>query len=284
MSVPEFRLDKRALARAFDRAAPAYEAAAALQAEVRNELLQRVQLFQLTPAVVLDLGAGTGRAAAALRRRYPKALTLALDLALGMLRAAPRSWPWRRFERVCADAAALPLAAGSVDLIYSNLMLQWSDHLGAVFAELKRVLRPGGLLLFSTLGPSTLHELRAAWAEADGAEHVSHFAGLHALGSGLMQAGLSEPVMDVEEHRRYYPDARALMAELKQIGATNALATRARALTGRARWQRMLDAYERQREPRGVPATFEVIYGTAFGDAARTRGEVAIPLAAVRRR
>jgi malonyl-CoA O-methyltransferase len=295
---PPFELDRRALVRSFSRAAPHYEAAAGLQRRVRSELLERLQYFKLEPQRVLDLGAGAGPAAQLLQQRFKHAQVLALDIAEGMLRAVPGTlWPWRwsrwrrpRFVRICGDAAALPLAAHSIDLVYSNLMLQWCDRPDAVFRELARVLRPGGVLLFSTFGPDTLGELRSAWAEADDHSHVSLFADMQQLADGLMRAGFAEPVTDLEHYTLHYPDAHTLMRELKQLGAGNATRTRNRGLTGRARMQHMLSAYERARTAAGLPATFEVIFGAAFGGAAvpatqaggGVPGEFAVPVGAIR--
>jgi malonyl-CoA O-methyltransferase len=287
---PPFELDRRAVVRSFSRAAPHYEAAAGLQRQVRGELLDRLQYFKLEPQRVLDLGAGAGAAARLLQQRFKHAQVLALDIAEGMLRAVPgRSWPWRRrLVRICGDAAALPLAAGSIDLIYSNLMLQWCDRPDEAFRELARVLKPGGVLLFSTFGPDTLSELRRAWAEADGHSHVSLFADMQQLAGGLARAGFAEPVTDVEHYRLHYPDAHVLMRELKQLGARNATRTRNRGLTGRARMQSMLNAYERARTPAGLPATFEVIFGAAFGGDAvpategSVPGEFAVPVGSIR--
>ena len=279
----DFALDRRALARSFSRAAQHYDSVAQLQQRTGAELLDRLQFFTLAPQCILDLGAGTCQGALALRRRYIGARILAIDLAEGMLRAMPRQgWSWRRpwggggIGRVCADAYALPLADHSIDLIYSNLMLQWCAQPDDVFRELARVLRPQGLLVFSSFGPDTLYELRAAWAAADQSSHVSLFADMTQLAAGLMRAGLAEPVMDVERHVQHYPNAHALMHELKRLGARNAICDRSRGLTGRARLQQMLAAYEGRREPAGLPATYEVIYGAAFGNAsegaARARG------------
>jgi malonyl-CoA O-methyltransferase len=269
-------------------------AQARLQRRVREELLERLQYFTLAPQRVIDLGAGTCQAAQQLRSRFPRAQVLAIDIAEGMLHAMPRArWPWRRagLARVCADARALPLAAQSVELIYSNLMLQWCDQPDAVFRELARVLKPGGLLIFSTFGPDTLSELRGAWAAADDHSHVSLFADIQQLGDGLMRAGLAEPVMDLEHYRLHYADAHALMRELKQLGARNAAQAPARGLTGRASIQTMLSTYERSRTPEGLPATYEVIFGAAFGGDGAARasdsghgspGEFAVPLSALR--
>ena len=254
-----FRLDRTAVRSAFDRASARYESAASLQARVERELLSRLESFQFTPQVVLDLGAGTGRASAQLKRRYPRARVIALDLSLGMLTEARRHQRlWRRFARVCADAQRLPLAAASVNLVVSNLMLQWCQPLDAAFAEVRRVLRPEGFFAFSTFGPATLQELRAAWRAADELNHVNHFIDVHDVGAALVRAGLSEPVLDVDRYEATYPDALALMRELKSIGAHNVTAGRPRTLRGRERLRRMQRAYEAVRRDGLLPATFEV--------------------------
>jgi malonyl-CoA O-methyltransferase len=269
------RLDRGAVRSAFDRASAAYEQAATLQARVADELLGRLADFAFAPRVVLDLGAGTGRASAALRRQYPRALVLALDLSPGMLRAAGRHLrPWRRFARVCADAQRLPLATASVDLVFSSLMLQWCEPPDAALAEVRRVLKPDGFFAFSTFGAATLKELRAAWAAADDASHVNHFHDVHEVGDALVRAGLTEPVLDVDHYESAYPDALALMRDLKVIGAHNVTAGRPRTLIGRARLRRMQQAYEAERRAGALPATYEVIYGAAWG----ASGRASVPL------
>jgi len=262
-----FSLDRRAIAQAFDRASASYDAAAALQERVRNELLARIEELKLAPLHILDLGAGTGHASRALKRRYPKSLTVAADIAPGMLARARLQSRWlRRFERVRADAYALPFRSASFDLVFSSLMLQWCDDLDTVFAEIARVLKPGGALLFSTFGPGTLAELREAWRASDApGNHVNHFFDPQALGSALMHAGLSEPVLDVDRTVIGYPDVITLMRELKAIGAHNVTAGRARGLTGRKRLAAMTQAYEAMRRDGKLPATYEVIHAICWG-------------------
>ena len=265
-----FHLDRARLRASFERASAGYEAAAGLQARIAAELLERLELFRFAPGVVLDLGCGTGRIARELKRRYPRARVIALDLAPGMLREARRHRsPWRRFERVCGDALRLPLKDGSVDLIFSNLMLQWCEPLAVALAEARRVLGPSGFFAFSTFGPDTLCELRSAWAQADGYNHVNHFPDMHEVGDALVQAGLMEPVLDVDRIEAGYPDVLTLMRDLKAIGAHNATAGRSRALAGRARLARVERAYESFRRAERLPATYEVIYGASWGAAGR---------------
>ena len=282
-----FRFDRGAVGRDFSRASAHYDAAAQLQAGVNDELVQRLQFFQLQPRAILDLGCGTGRGAAALRRRYPRAQVVAVDLAPGMVAAAHRRQRfWRRYHCVRADGGALPFAAQSFDLVFSSLMFQWCDDPGALFTQLQQVLRPGGLLLFSTFGPDTLQELRAALAQADAQSHVSAFADMPLLGAAMSGAGLAEPVMDRELIRHHYADARALMQELRSIGAQHAAADRRRSLTGPGRLRAMTAAYEGQRTAAGLPATWEIIYGAAFaGQPRQSAGaETVVPIGAVGRR
>ena len=289
-----FRLDRPGIRTAFDRASATYEAAAVLQARVADELVSRLEPFNFAPKVVLDLGAGTGRMTAQLKRRYRRSLVIALDLAPGMLHEARRHQQWlRRFERVCGDAMRLPFADASVDVVISSLMLQWCDPPDAAFAEIRRVLKPDGFVAFTTLGPDTLVELRTAWAEADGDtqayNHVNHFTDMHDVGDALMRAGLSEPVLDVDRIQLTYPDALSLMRDLKAIGAHNVTAGRPRGLLGRARLQRMQQAYEAYRRNGKLPATYEVVYAVAWGAAGRPAsalvgGEARIAPGAIKRR
>jgi len=265
-----FRLEARSVRASFERASTSYESAAALQARVATELLERLAQLRLEPGVVLDLGAGTGRVTRELKRRYRGALVMALDLAPGMLREARRHLrPWRRFARLCGDAQRLPLADASVDLVFSNLMLQWCQPLDAALLEARRVLRPEGFFAFSTFGTATLHELRSAWARADDYNHVNHFPDVQEVGDALVRAGLVEPVLDVDRIEMGYADALALMRDLKAIGAHNVTAGRPRSLAGRARLQHMQQAYERFRRDGQLPATYEIVYGACWGAAGR---------------
>ena len=267
--------DTRQVRRAFSRAAPGYDAAAALQREVEARLLESLEFYPVKhgdkqpPQRVLDLGSGPGRAAAAMRRRWPKAQVLALDLALPMLRQARGRDGWhplrRGVDRVCADARALPLAENSLDVLFSNLCLQWVEDLPAVFAGFRRALRPGGLLLVSTFGPDTLHELRDAFAQADEAPHVSPFASIAQFGDALVHAGFRDPVLDRDASTTHYRDLPALMRELRTLGATNALRARRHTLTGKARFARAAEAYAREHgDDDGLPASWETITAMAW--------------------
>lgn len=280
-----YRVDKRLARLTFERAVPTYDDAAALQREVGQRMIERLDLIRLRPARILDLGAGTGEFSHALLRRYRKADVVAVDLALGMLRRTRRRGGWlRRPGCVCGDAERLPFAAGSFQFIFSNLMLQWCQELEPVFAELRRVLAPGGLLMFTTFGPDTLTELRASWEAADGYSHVNRFIDMHDVGDALMRTRWAEPVMDAERITVTYREARTLMLDLKHLGAHNITAGRPRGLTGRRRLQRMLQAYEGYRQDGVLPASYEVVYGHAWApsDVPPAAGGVEVRLAVPR--
>lgn len=268
--------DPRHVRRAFARASASYGAAATLQHEVESRLLESLDyLDDAVPDVVLDLGSGPATAAMAMRRRFPRARIVAMDLALPMLRQAATRQGWnplqRPLDRVNADARALPLADGSVDVLFCNLCLQWVEDLAATFAGFRRVMKPGGLLLCSTFGSDTLHELRDAFAQVDDVPHVSPFASIAPFGDALMRAGFRNPVLDRDVFVHHYDGLPELMRGLRAIGATNALATRRQTLTGRARFTAAERAYVEQAaaltdstDPRRLPATWDVIYAVAW--------------------
>ena len=268
-------------------AAAGHGAAASVQQQTRSELLQRLQFFALEPKCVLDLGAGTCQGTLELARRFRHARIIALDLAPQLLAQATRSlWHRRRYDRVGADAYALPFADAGCDLVFSNLMLPWCEGLDPLFAELRRVLRPGGLLLFSSFAPGTLQELRDAWASVDAGRHVNEFPDLPQIAAALTRSGFVEPVIDVERHCQHFASLRALQRELRQLGARRADRARSRGLGGRAEMERVRAAYERVRTPAGLPVTWELLYGAAFATAAGDRsvagtarsGEQVVPL------
>lgn len=261
--------DKRLVRAAFEKAACRYDEAAVLQREIGTRLLERLELMKIAPQRVLEVGSGTGFCSTQLAARYPAAQFIALDIAQGMLHHARNRFGWwQRLRRnpgfLCADAESLPLADASVDLLFSNVTLQWCNDPDATFAEFRRVLKPGGLLLFSTFGPDTLKELRAAWRAVDDAMHVNAFIDMHDLGDGLLRNGFADPVMDREDIVLTYADARTLMNDLKTIGAHNVNRGRSSGLTGKNKLNAMLAAYEQFRRDDRLPASYEIVYGHAW--------------------
>jgi len=279
-------IDKRAVRRSFDRAAAGYDAAAVLQQEVCARSLERLSFIKHQPLRILDAGCGTGNAWTGLGQRFPRAELIALDLASAMLRTARNRLPWHRRwlgrvpAVVCGDLEALPLKAASIDMLWSNLALQWVNDLPAIFSELRRVLAPGGLLMFATFGPDTLKELRAAQpGPARGG--FNRFTDMHDIGDMLVAAGFADPVIDMEPFTLTYENVRAVMHDLKAIGAHNAAVDRPAALAGKS-WLAALERnYEAFRRDGSLPATFEVIYGHAWAPLPR-RGPGGRPVIEIR--
>ncbi len=267
----EFEIDKKEVRRAFSKAAHTYDAAAVVQREVCIRMLEKLDVIKLQPARVLDVGSGTGWGTRQLGERYPRADIVALDIALGMLQAARGTSSWwqklfsgNRQRFICADVEALPLAVQSVDMVWSSLAVQWCNDLPATFAGLHRIIRNDGLLLFSTFGPDTLSELRSAFSGVDGYNHISRFADMHDIGDMLVAAGFADPVMEMEKITLTYADVKAVMQDLRDIGAHNATSGRAPGMLGKAKWARIVQNYEALRRDGRLPATFEIIYGHAW--------------------
>ena len=267
-----YLLDKARVRASFDRAANTYDAAAVLQKLVRDEMLSRLDLVKIKPEALLDAGCGTGHGSFSLQKRFKNAQVVSLDIALGMLQKTKSQQPFlnklfSKQQLLCADIENLPIANGSMGLVWSNLALQWCNDLDGAFAEVARVLQPESLFVFSTFGPDTLKELRVA--SNNGHTHVSRFIDMHDIGDALTRAGFSAPVLDVEHYTLTYDDVKSVMKDLKNIGARNATNGRARGLQGKGFLQNLTQQYEQFRiglkEDGGkLPATFEVIYGHAW--------------------
>ena len=265
---------KPAVRRSFGNAAKSYDGNAFLQREIADRLFERLEYIKLQPLTALDVGCGTGYATAKLRERFAAANIIGLDMAAQMLDAArmqAKSAPW--FKRItgrapaltwlCSDAEVLPFKSETIDLVISNLTLQWCDP-ERVAKEAARVLKPNGLFMFTTLGPDTLKELRAAFRAIDDKPHVNKFVDMHDIGDILIHSGFADPVMDQEIVTLTYTELKPLLKELKGIGAHNVLSDRSKGLIGRERWQSMVAAYEAFRKNERLPATYEVVYGHAW--------------------
>ena len=251
-------IDKQRIASSFSKAAVTYDGMAELQREVGTELLSF--LSEGNPDVLLDLGCGTGFFTPKLKEKYPQANLLNLDLALGMLNFAKAHRPADNTAWLCADAEQLPLANKCIDLIFSTLAIQWCEDLPILFQEIERVLKPGGRFVFTTLGPSTLHELREAWAEADALVHVNQFSSEQHIKASLSDR-LTMHSLHEERKVLRYRELKELTDELKGIGAHNMNAGQQSGLTGRDKVRRFKAAYEKQRMDNGMlPATYQVFY------------------------
>lgn len=256
--------DKQWVGRSFGQAAERYDGLAGLQRCVADTLLE--ELFQrmtgIEPLTLVDVGAGTGYPTRQLREHWPESRMVVLDLAEGMLQVARRRLAeYENLRFVCGDAERLPLADGSADLIFTNLALQWCNHLPTALQEFHRVLKPGGRMAFSTFGPTTLHELRLAWATVDEYTHVSHFPPVDQFHQTLRSDHWTECTLGSNILGLKYPNVMELMRELKGLGARNMTHDRPRHLQGRSAWQRMMNAYPVDLNTQSISATFEIISG-----------------------
>ena len=273
-------LDIARVRRAFDRAAPTYSQVAHVSREVERRMAEKLDYVKVRPGRILDAGAGTGFGVALLRKRFPAAELIGLDIAPAMLREARagrslldrvKSVAARRPVRwIGADFSRLPLRSATVDMVWSNLALAWANDPLQVLRESHRVLTDSGLLMFSTYGPDTLKELKSAFAAVDRDAHVHGFTDMHDLGDMMVAAGFDAPVMEMESIVVTYPDVAALARDLKRSGQTCALHERRRGLVTPRAWSRLLAAYEKSRRAGVLPATMEIVYGHAWKGAPGT--------------
>lgn len=255
------QFNKKDIVAGFNRAAATYDSACLLQNEIAQRLIEHLDLIPIKPAVIIDLGSATGYSLQLLQQRFPAATIMAIDIADRMLQKIPIENGFR----VCVDYENLPLALDSADLIFSNLTFAWTDqNLVKNLQQLRQVLKPQGLLLFSTFGPDTLTELRTSWAAVDTNVHVHDFIDMHDIGDLLLQLHFIDPVMAMEYLTLSYPDAITLMRDLKATGCQNIAVRRFKALTGKQRFKKFLAEYQKYADlENNLPATYEIIYGHA---------------------
>lgn len=257
-----FALDRKQMRHQFDRAAKTYLEHAIAYQEIAERLLNKLEFIKIQPKIILDIGCGLGNLLPQLKAKYVNAETIGVDLSYAMLQEGLKQYPDQNF--IQADSAVLPFSDNSVELIISNLMFPWCDNYPLIFAEIKRVLAPNGLFLFSTLGPDTLHELRATWAKIDQRPRVHVFLDMHDLGDHLLQSGLSDPVMDVEHFVLHYRTVSDLLRDLKLTGSASALINRAHTLLAPSKLQQLTEQYAAFKIKDQFPVTYEAVYGHAW--------------------
>ena len=274
MSKIPFKIDKNAVQKALKAAAHTYDNAAILPKAIADRLLERLNFICLNPACVVEIGVRTGYVTQQLEKRYPEALVVGLDFSIAILQNMSS-------KKIVGEYESLAFADQCTDLIFSNLTFQWSSNFQQTLQECCRVLKPGGLLLFSTVGPDTLKELRSSFSDTN--HHVHPFYDMHDIGDMLTQLRFIDPVVDREQITIHYSSVYQLAKDLKQLGAQNASCNRSKGLMGKTQWRQMLMNYENWREESGIlSATVEVIYGHAFGTEVNsyetTNGEIIVPI------
>lgn len=265
-------VDEQRVRRGFDRVASLYDVHATVEREIGRRMLERLDYVRIDPKVVVDMGCGPGTAYTALHERYPNAIVTGVDLSESMLKAGDqtrRQLRWlmpflrtQRLQKICANAAFVPLRAGCAQLVWSNLLLHWCDDAEAVIREMHRVLEVSGLATFTTFGPDTLKELRNAFG--DGKSHTQRFTDMHDLGDMLVHAGFADPVMDMEVITLEYERIDRLLEDLRRTGARNAMLDRSHGLMGRNKGQAVLARLEAMRRDGKLPLTLELVYGHAW--------------------
>lgn len=262
----DYFIDTLKVKKSFSKAVEKYDKFSLLQKMVADRLIESIENVNINAKLILDLGSGTGYASNKLRKKFKNTYLLQQDIAENMLiKAKKKSSIFFSSDRfLCADANKIPLAKHSVDIIFSNLMLQWCNDPNIVFAEVKRILKPGGVFVFTSFGPGTLKELRESWKKVDDVVHVNTFVDMHDLGDILMRLNFVRSVVNMENILFTYKNCKDLMRELKSIGAHNINNGRRKTLTGKNKLNSMIKNYESYRSKSLLPLTYEVIYGIAW--------------------
>ena len=260
-------VNKRQIRNSFDKATLTYDGSAVLQREVGRRVIERLDLFKINPAIILDIGSGTGYAKTILSDKFPRKNLIEMDISYEMLAHSRRIskkkiWPFSRsVNQICGDLDTLPIKKRSIDFVWANFVLDWVDSIPNVFSSIRDVLCPGGLFVFATMGQDTLMELRACSNEARCNGLVNDFPDMHDLGDSLLRAGFVGPVVDVEMFSLTYHSLKELVKELKNCGSSR----KADGCVSTETWDNIEKKYEKFRNGAGkLPATFEVVYGHAW--------------------
>ncbi len=254
-------LEYEAIRKSFNDIANQYEVNAVLQKEVLFRLLERLDDEQkldakLKPTHIVDLGCGTGWAIPEIIKLFPDCRISALDFSQAMLNEVPKN---NSVETIMGDVHDLPFDDNSVDVVFSNMVLHWSNEQD-VFSEAMRVLKPDGLLIMSCLGETSLVELKQAWLNVDKLSHVHDFPALHNLGDDLLKKGFSEVVVNAEIITLTYKNIIALMKDIKASGGHHVNENRKKGLMSRSQMDLLEKGYEVFREEQRLPASYEIVY------------------------
>jgi malonyl-CoA O-methyltransferase len=254
------------ISKSFNLHAAEYQKAAIVQKEIGERLVERLDYLNMTPRYILDLGCGPGYFSKLLKKRYPNAQIIGVDLALMMLHCAHHQQSiFKKWNLVQADMLRMPFSSGMFDLVFANQVIHWGSSLQAVMQEINRVMNINGCFMFSTLGPDTFRELRHSWSKVHAYAHTNDFADMHDLGDILLSEQFVDPVVDMEMLTVHYDSLPQLLKALKAQGVRNINPERNQGLTGRKAFQAFEEAIQQFRTEEGqFPLTYEVVYGHAW--------------------
>lgn len=257
---------KQLITAAFNRVAKKYESAAQIQNEIGNRLFERLHLLKIQPKYILDLGCGSGYFTNKLKKLYPKAYIVSLDIAHDMLSQVKLKQNWfKTWGIVNADMHKLPFANGQFDLIFSNQVVHWSEDIKGLMVEVNRVMAKNACLMFTTLGPDTFYELKKSFAELDNFSHVNDFLDMHDLGDIVQSANYVDPVIDMDMLTAHYDSLEGLLRSLKNQGVVNISAKRNTSLSGKSTFKKLALVMQKFiTESNMYPLTYEIVYGHAW--------------------
>ena len=239
IEIPQFKM-------ALDKIASSFEKSAFLHKEVAERLLERLDLMNIKPQFILDAGCGTGYCTRVLTKKYKKSTITGIDFSKGMLNQAKSSNSFfNKVDYQHADIYQLPFANNYFDLVFSNLTMQWIMEPKKALLELNRVLKPGGILIFSSLGLDTLMELKQSWLRVDQNIHVNHFFDMQQIGDQVYSSNFENTVMDRDIITMTYQTMVGLMKDIKAVGANNFNSRRDKNLFGKTRFQQLKAEYEK---------------------------------------
>lgn len=251
----------------FEKAAKSYNQYAVLQHEVGRRLIDRLELIKVNPANILDLGSGTGHTSNKLIEKFPNANFFLNDLAFNMLNISKHELSKENIFHINSDMEVLPISDNSMDLIFANLSFQWSFNLEKTIKECYRILKPNGLLIFTTLGIDTLWELRSSWHKVNESfHHTNQFLDMHNLGDGLMKSRFASPILETKNITLTYSKLIDVMQDLKKIGANTIINSenQKKSLLGKTEFRNLEAEYSKLKSNNKFPATYEIIYAHAW--------------------
>ena len=277
---------KQEIINSFSKSATSYDTLAKVQHEIGKRLLERLDYIKIEPKAVLDMGCGTAAFSKLLKKKYPNASIVSMDISHEMLKVAKKKqrWSLKRYRLCNADMEALPFKANSFDLVFSNQAVHWGSALELVFNEVNRAMCSDGLFIFSTLGPDTFKEIRQSWGKVDDFSHVNQFTDMHDVGDDLVKSFFADPVIDMEYITLKYSKLKKLFHDIKGQGVKNVTTMRRKGLTGKKAWAGFEKAYESLADSdKKYPLTYEVIYGHAWKGRMKNKGsDTFIPISSLK--